>query len=86
MARDDFVTAMQADPPSKAQIRAVIDYLGMTHRQIAEALGVSVSAVDKWTGGAEPRRIPAACWILLLLLADSHPTHRLVKRRTRVSP
>lgn len=67
--------------PTTGQVRKLIAGLGMTHQEIADTLGVSRSAVDKWTGESDSRDIPMPAWILLQLLADQHPTHRLTKRR-----
>ena len=72
---------MHVRQPTREKVKAVVDSIGMTHQQIADELGVSLSAVDKWTGEADFREIPLPCWTLLLLMADEHPTHRLTKRR-----
>lgn len=71
------------DVPARDDVRAVIRELGMTHQQVAEALGVSRSAVDKWTGELDARTISKPCWTLLLLLADKHPRYRLTRRSDR---
>jgi DNA-binding transcriptional regulator YiaG len=71
---------MYVGNPSKKEVKAQVERLGMTHLRIAELLGVSRSAVDKWTGKTDAREIPPPCWTLLLLLADEHPTHKLLKR------
>jgi hypothetical protein len=68
--------------PTREQVKAVIERLAMSHQQVADELGVSRSAVDKWTGKAESRAIPWPCWTLLLLLADKHPAYRLTRRRS----
>jgi DNA-binding transcriptional regulator YiaG len=71
---------MYVGQPLTEEVKAVIERLDMTHLRIAELLGVSRSAVDKWTGITDARQIPPPCWTLLLLLANEHPTHKLLKR------
>lgn len=68
------------DVPAREDVRTLIRELGMTHQQVADALGVSRSAVDKWTAELDARTISKPCWALLLLLADKHPDFRLISR------
>ena len=76
----DFVQLL--DKPTPEDVRELFLTLEMTHQQVADALGVTKSVVDKWAStGTDGRSIPTLTWTVLVMLADKHPTHRIVRRR-----
>ena len=58
--------AMEAWPPTARDLRAWMDVLGISNKDVARALRLSDGRVVRfWTAKSDPRRIPYPSWYTL---------------------
>jgi len=66
---------------TQKQIREARAEAGLSAREAAELVGVSMMTWQRWEGQtSRPTSIPKACWELFLLKVGQHPTHILKER------